>query len=143
MQDKITKLNEKIDELQEKAAKNAALIDERRDATKEQIAEDLDNAREHVASAKERAEANIDSVKTAAAAEVSKIQEKIDIAKQKIADKKEAIDQKRFEAYIEDTLDYADSCVEVALFAMEEAKLAALEAFDAQLEYVEKYGLDN
>ena len=140
MQDKIAKINQKIDELQEKATQNAALIDEKRNATKEQVEAEIDNARGHVEDAKERVDANVESVKTAAAAEVSKIQAKIDEAKQKIADKKEAIDREHFEAYIEDTLDYADSCVEVALFAIEEAKLAALEAVAAQIEFDEKYG---
>ena len=139
MQDKIARLNERIDELQEKATQNAAIIDQKKQDTKEQVQAEIDNARAHVKSAKERVESNVDSAKSAAAAEVSKIQAGIDAAKQKIADKKEAIDRKRFEAYIDDVVEYANSCVEVALFAMEEAKLAALEAIAAQIEFHEKY----
>ena len=140
MQEKIEKLNQKIDALQEKTAKNAALIDEKRNATKEQIESEIDTARENVASAKERAKANTENLKTAAAEEISKFQASIDAAKQKIADKKEARDQKKLERYIEDTLDYADSCVELAMVASEEAKLAVLEAVAAQIEYDETYG---
>lgn len=140
MQEKIAKLNQKIDELQAKAAENAAIMDAKKDASREQVEIEIGNARSRVEQAKDRVNANIENVKTAAAAEVSKIQAGIDNAKQKIADKKEAIDQRRFERYIEDTVEYADSCVEIALFAIEEAKLAALEAVAAQIEYNEKYG---
>ena len=140
MQEEIAELNKKIDALQEKMAKNAEIIDEKRNATKEQIDAEISKAKDSVESAKDRAKASAESIKGAAAEEVSKFQAGIDAAKQKIADKKEAIDKHRLEKYIDDTIDYSASCLNVALVAAEEAKLAALEAIAAQMDYIEKYG---
>ena len=140
MQDKIETLNRKIDEMQERATQNAAIIDAKREAKREQIEEEIEYARSNVEATKQRVEDSVENVRTVAASEVSKLRAGIDKAKQKIADKKEAHDRKHFEAYINDLLDYADSCAEVAILAMEEAKLATLEAFVAQMEFCEKYG---
>ena len=140
MQDKIAELNKKIDALQEKAADNAAIIDAKRAASKEQLDSEIAKAKGNVEEAKAKLDTKVDDAKTAAAAEVSRIHAKIDVAKQKIADKKEAIDRKRFEMYIDDVIAYAGSCIDVAIFAAEEAQLATLEAISAQIEFAEKYG---
>ena len=140
MQDKIAKLNEKIDALQEKMTINAAAMEEKRNATKEQIDADIDTACKNVEATKEHIEDSADKAKTVAAEEVGKVRAGIEAAKQKITDRKEAIDQARLERYIDDVVDYAASCLETAALAIGEAKLATLEAIAAQMEYDEKYG---
>lgn len=42
--------------------------------------------------------------------------------------------------YIDDMVEYAESCVILSALALEEAKLAKLEAIEVQDEYDEKYG---
>ena len=44
--------------------------------------------------------------------------------------------------YIDDELEYADQSIALAFLAVEEAKVAFLNAVEAQQEYDEKYGDD-
>ena len=62
------------------------------------------------------------------------------VAKENIQERKEARDKEKLSKYIDDELEYAEQSVALALLAAEEAKLAFLEAVDAQREYDEKYG---
>ena len=53
---------------------------------------------------------------------------------------KEARDKEKLSKYIDDELEYAESSLQLAFLAAQEAKLAFLEAVAAQKEYDEKYG---
>ncbi len=55
-------------------------------------------------------------------------------------ERKEAKDKAKLEKYIENSLDYAADSIELALMAAQEAKIAFLEALEAQAEYDELYG---
>ena len=140
MQEKIEALNKKIDELQAKLADNAEVVDAKREATAEQIEDEIAKAKGSVESLKENARLAGERAKSKASSELIKAQMTIEQAKANIADRKEAINRDMLEAYIDDTVEYAASCVELSLMAAEEAKLAMLEAIAAQQEYDEKYG---
>ena len=62
----------------------------------------------------------------------------IDVAKKELKAKKEAHDKASLENYIEEVAEYASACAELSLLTAEEAKLAFLEAVEAQREYDEK-----
>ena len=140
MQEKIAELNKKIDALQEKLSKNAVSFDKKKDATKEQIEAEIEEARKSVEVANEKVKANAEDAKNTASAEFAKIQDGFDKAKQKLADRKEARDQAKLAKYIDNTADYAASCIEAAFLFADEARLATLEVIAAQKEYDEKYG---
>ena len=140
MQDKIAALNKKIDAMQEKMAENAELYEAKREETREQIEDEIAKIKGDVASLQENARLKEEELKGKAASDIIKARMTIGAAKDKIADRKEAINKELLAAYIDDTVDYAASCVELSLIAAEEAKLATLEAIAAQKEYDEKYG---
>ena len=52
------------------------------------------------------------------------------------------VDKEKLSKYIDDELEYAESSLQLAFLAAQEAKLAFLEAVAAQEEYDEKYGKD-
>jgi len=60
--------------------------------------------------------------------------------KNKFAEKKETKNKEKLEKYIDDQIEYAEDCVATSILAAREAKLAFLEALDAEMEYEEKYG---
>lgn len=62
------------------------------------------------------------------------------VAKENIQERKEARDKEKLSKYIDDELEYAEQSIALALLAAEEAKVAFLEAVEAQKEYDEKYG---
>ena len=62
------------------------------------------------------------------------------VAKENIEAKKEARSKEKLSKYIDDELEYAEQSIAFALLTAEEAKLAFLEAVEAQSEYDEKYG---
>ena len=64
----------------------------------------------------------------------------MDVAKENLVAKKEDYDKYKMEEYINDTVEYAEACVELSILAAEEAKLATLEAIEASKEYEDKYG---
>ena len=67
----------------------------------------------------------------------------LNVAKENIAEKKEARDKEKLSKYIDDELEYAESSLQLAFLAAQEAKLAFLEAVAAQKEYDEKYGKED
>ena len=140
MQDKIAALNKKIDAMQAKLAENAELYEAKKDETREQIEDEIAKMKGGVATMQENARLKEEELKGKAASEIIKARMTISAAKEKIADRKEAINKELLASYIDDTVDYAASCVELSLAAAEEAQLAMLEAIAAQKEYDEKYG---
>ena len=57
-----------------------------------------------------------------------------------LEEKKEARDKAKLEKYIDSRLDYAKDSIALAVMAAQEAKVAFLEAIEAQSEYEELYG---
>ena len=62
------------------------------------------------------------------------------IIEAKIAEKKAARDQKHFEAYVEDQVNYIYDCFDLASYLIANAELALLETLDAAAEFEAKYG---
>lgn len=109
-----------------------------KDAIDEKISDaksGLEAAKENVRIISERGKGKISSV-------LLKAQMDLNVAKENIAEKKDAKDKEKLSKYIDDELEYAESSLQLAFLAAQEAKLAFLEAIAAQEEYDEKYGKD-
>ena len=77
--------------------------------------------------------------KSKASTELLKAQMNFEVAKEEYEKRKEIQDKENLEKYIEDMIEYSEACILLSELAEEEAKLARLEAIDAQDEYNEKY----
>ena len=90
--------------------------------------------------AKEKRDDRVADRKTNWESRKDNVADHFDNARAKLDVKKDARDQKKLDKYIEDRIDYAAECMADAILALDEAKVAYLEALDAQIEYEEKYG---
>lgn len=107
---------------------------------KDAIDAKIDDAKSGLAAAKENARIISERGKSKFSSALIKAQMELNVAKENIAEKKEARDKEKLSKYIDDELEYAESSLQLAFLAAQEAKLAFLEAVAAQKEYDEKYG---
>lgn len=107
---------------------------------KDAIDAKIDDAKSGLAVAKENARIISERGKSKFSSALIKAQMELNVAKENIAEKKEARDKEKLSKYIDDELEYAESSLQLAFLAAQEAKLAFLEAVAAQKEYDEKYG---
>ena len=107
---------------------------------KDVLSKKMDNAKSGLEAAKEQCRIASERGKGKISSELLKAQMNFKVAKENIQERKEARDKEKLSKYIDDELEYAEQSVALALLAAEEAKLAFLEAVDAQREYDEKYG---
>lgn len=110
---------------------------------KDAIDAKIDDAKSGLAVAKENARIISERGKSKFSSALIKAQMELNVAKENIAEKKEARDKEKLSKYIDDELEYAESSLQLAFLAAQEAKLAFLEAVAAQKEYDEKYGKED
>lgn len=110
---------------------------------KDAIDAKIDDAKSGLAAAKENARIISERGKSKFSSALIKAQMELNVAKENIAEKKEARDKEKLSKYIDDELEYAESSLQLAFLAAQEAKLAFLEAVAAQKEYDEKYGKED
>lgn len=140
-------LKNKMENLNEKMKDVGAKIKDATDTViltgmeaKDTLDEKVEDAKSNLESAKEQCRIISEKSKSKVSSELLKAQMNFQVAKETIEDKKEARSKERLSKYIDDELEYAEQCVAFSLVAAEEAKLAFLEAVEAQKEYDEKYG---
>ena len=109
---------------------------------KDAIDAKIDDAKSALAAAKENARIISERGKSKFSSALIKAQMELNVAKENIAEKKEARDKEKLSKYIDDELKYADQSIALAFLAVEDAKVAFLNAVEAQQEYDEKYGDD-
>lgn len=110
---------------------------------KDAIDAKIDDAKSGLAAAKENARIISERGKSKFSSALIKAQMELNVAKENIAEKKEARDKEKLSKYIDDELEYAESSLQLAFLAAQEAKLAFLEAVATQKEYDEKYGKED
>lgn len=98
------------------------------------------DARSGLEATKEQCRIAGEKGKSKISSELIKAQMNFNVAKENIQERKEAYDKEKLAKYIDNQLEYAEQSVALAMLAADEAKLAFLEAVDAQKEYDEKYG---
>lgn len=140
--EKLEDLKENINDIGDKIKDSAETLEIKGMYKKDEIDEKIKETRGNVEAAKENARMVQERGKSKISSELLKMQMKVEEAKDKLAQKKEAKDEEKLEKYIDDTIEYAQDCVAMSVLAAKEAKLAFLEALDAELEYEEKYGED-
>ena len=140
MKAKMDALNAKMKDLGEKTKDAVDTAKIKGMYTKDKIDEMASETKSNINAAKENFRVFSEKAKSKASSELLKAQMNIDVAKEELAAKKEAHDKASLENYIEEMTEYASACVELSILAAEEAKLATLEAVQAQNEYDEKYG---
>ena len=140
--EKLEDLKENINDIGDKIKDSAETLEIKGMYKKDEIDEKIKETRGNVEAAKENARMVQERGKSKISSELLKMQMKVEEAKDKLAQKKEAKDKEKLEKYIDDTIEYAQDCVAMSVLAAKEAKLAFLEALDAELEYEEKYGED-
>ncbi len=138
---------EKMEDFNEKMQKLNAKIKDSTDTAiivgmeaKDVLSKKMDDAKSGLEAAKEQCRIASERGKGKISSELLKAQMNFKVAKENIQERKEARDKEKLSKYVDDELEYAEQSVALALLAAEEAKLAFLEAVDAQREYDEKYG---
>ena len=140
MKAKMDALNAKMKDLGEKTKDAVDTVKIKGMYAKDKIDEMASETKSNINAAKENFRVFSEKAKSKASSELLKAQMNIDVAKEELAAKKEAYDKASLENYIEEVIEYASACAELSILAEEEAKLATLEAVQAQNEYDEKYG---
>ena len=137
---RLDRFNTNVDKFQDKVNEMAEIRELNIAAKKEYVKIKKDKAIADRDAAKASIDGHIEKRKAQVDCQVNKVRDAIDGQKEKIQAKKDARDQKKLEKYIDEQLDYAEDCFAVALYALEEAKVAFIEAVEATIEYEEKYG---
>lgn len=107
---------------------------------KDEIVEKVKESKGNVEAAKENVRRVHERGKSKFSSELLKMQMNMEETKNKFAEKKETKNKEKLEKYIDDQIEYAEDCVATSILAAREAKLAFLEALNAEMEYEEKYG---
>ena len=138
-QEKMENLSKKMKELNEKIKDSAETVAIVGLEAKDKLDEKIEDTKSNVEALKENYRIASDKSKSKISSELLKARLNIDVAKETIQDRKEARDKENLSYYIDNELEYAGDCIALSLLAAEEAKLAFLEAVEAQREYDEKY----
>lgn len=137
---KMDEFNEKMKELNAKIKDSTdTLVLEGMEA-KDVLGKKLKDAQSSLEATKEQCRIMEEKGKGKISSELIKAQMNLNVAKENIEKKKELHDKEKLAKYIDDELEYAEQSVALSLLAAKEAKVAFLEALDAQMEYDEKYG---
>ena len=139
---RIAKLNVKMNDLGDKAKDSVETAKIEGMYAKDKLDDEVAKTKGDVVALRENFRLLADRAKSKVSSELLRTQMNIDVAKEKLAEKKEARDKAKMEEYIEDMVEYAEACLELSILAAEEAKLATLEAIDAQAEYEDLYGTE-
>ena len=135
--EKLSEASVKLDELSKKAAAASEEAKAARELKEESIKDRISTAKGNVAAFQDKVERTTEENKSKLSSSLIKAQMTIEA---KIAEKKAARDQKHFEAYVEDQVDYIYDCFDLASYLIANAELALLETLDAAAEFEAKYG---
>ena len=137
---KMDEFNEKMKELNAKIKDSTDILVLEGMEAKDVLGKKLKDAQSSLAATKEQCRIMGEKGKGKISSELIKAQMNLNVAKENIEKKKELHDKEKLAKYIDDKLEYAEQSVALSLLAAKEAKVAFLEALDAQMEYDEKYG---
>ena len=135
--EKLADASVKLDELSKKAAAASEEAKAAREAREDTIKDKISTAKGDVAAFQDRVERTKEENRSKLSSALIKAQMTLEA---KIAEKRAARDQKHFEAYIEDQIDYIYDCFDLASYLVANAQLAILETVAAADEFEAKYG---
>lgn len=138
---------EKMDEINKKMKELNAKIKDSTDTViiagmeaKDVLSEKMKDAKSNLEATKEQCRITGERGKGKISRELLKAQMNFNAAKENIEQRKEIHEKEKLSKYIDAELEYAEQSIVLALLAAQEAKVAFLEAVEAQQEYDEKYG---
>lgn len=127
MDEKFKKINEQLKSVSKKISDNADTMIIKGMYAKDDIDEKLKETKESLRVTKEKSKLKLNK-------HLANIEDSINEAKAKLESKKDERDKARLDKYIDDRLEYSSDCIALALYALDEAKVAFLEALDASLD---------
>ena len=139
---KIEELSKKMKEVNIKIKEGTDTVIVAGMEAKDVLDEKMKDAQSGLEAAKEQCRIATEKGKSKISSELLKAQMNFKVAKENMQERKEARDKEKLSKYIDDELEYADQSIALAFLAVEEAKVAFLNAVEAQQEYDEKYGDD-
>ena len=137
---KVEEFNKKMKDLNAKIKDGTDTVIIAGMEAKDVLGDKIQDAKGNLEAAKEQCRIVSERGKGKISSELIKAQMNFKVAKENIQERKEARDKEKLSKYIDDELEYAEQSIALALLAAEEAKVAFLEAVEAQKEYDEKYG---
>lgn len=140
--EKLEELKDNIDTIGDKVKDTAETIQIKGMYKKDDIDAKLKDAKGSLEAAKQNTKRVHERGKSKLSSEMLKLQMNFEETKKNLADKKEEKNKEKLEKYIDDKIEYSEDCIAAAILAAKEAKVAFLEALDAELDYEEKYGDD-
>ena len=135
--ERLYELSEKLAELSAKAADASAEAKEARELRQEKVQEKMNKAKGDVAAMQERLRIAGEESKSRLSSQLLKVQMTIEA---RIQDRKEAIDKKKLERYMDRKMAQIQDEFASIDYLISDAKLAVLELFSAADEYDLKYG---
>ncbi|MCR4658098.1 MAG: hypothetical protein K5770_18010 [Lachnospiraceae bacterium] len=134
--EKLADASVKLEELSKKASAASEEAKAAKELKEEAIKDKISTAKGNVAAFQDKVERAKEENRSKLSSSLIKAQMTIEA---KIAEKKAARDQKHFEAYIEDQIDYIYDCFDLASYLVANAELAILETLAAVEEFDAKY----
>lgn len=141
--EKLEDLKKEFSEIEDKIKDSTETAEIKGMYKKDEIEEKVKDAKGNVEAAKENVRRIHERGKSKFSSELLRMQMNMEEAKEKVAEKKETRDKEKLAKYIDEQIEYSEDCIATSILAAKEAKLAFLEALDAQMEYDEKYGDDD
>jgi len=138
----IKKLKEKIAEFNDVVKDTADTVQIIGLGALDIIKEKAEEAKSTINAMKENYNTYAQTAQNMVSSKLLEAQMNIEAAKKIVDEKKEELTKENAENYIKAKIEYADALVNLSKLTSEEAKLAYLEALEAQKEFEEKYKKD-
>lgn len=138
--EKINEINESLKNLSNKLKDSTDTVVISGMYAKDELDKKISDAKSNLEATKENVRIGSEKAKGKLSSYILQTQMNMREAKKEFEEKKEARDKAKLEKYIDSRLDYAKDSIALAVMAAQEAKVAFLEAVEAQTEYEELYG---
>ena len=138
--EKINEINESLKNLSNKLKDSTDTVVISGMYAKDELDKKISDAKSNLEATKENVRIGSEKAKGKLSSYILQTQMNMREAKKEFEEKKEARDKAKLEKYIDSRLDYAKDSIALAVMAAQEAKVAFLEAVEAQAEYEELYG---
>lgn len=140
IQKELNELNKKMNELNAKMKDASDTVKIAGLETKDVLDEKVSEAKGNIAASQENVRLAKEKGKSKVSSRLLKAQMDFKEMKKGISDKKIEHNKQKAQKDIEETLEYAETCADLAVYAGQEAVLAFLEAARKEIDYQEEYG---
>lgn len=142
IQKEMAELNKKMDELNAKMKDASDTVKIVGMEAKDTLNEKVSEAKGNIASTQENMRLAKEKGKSKISSRLLKAQMDLEEMKKGISEKRIEHNKEKAQKDIEETLDYAETCANLAIYAGQEAILAFLEAAAKEVDFEDEYGED-